>query len=566
MLSHIAERNLVAIRLALLSGWLALIGHLLMNTSVGRVRPVTSAIVVDSIGTHCIQVQAHCVLIHPDGHIATLFWGIIVPASVLILLVFGHVTWRRICPLSLVSQIPRLLGWQRLDTNGNPIRITSDHWISRYHSYIQFGFLFIGLCLRLLILNADSGWLGLWFLFTIACALTIGFLYAGKSWCHYICPMAPVQKIFAEPLGLFTRKAHIQSQGQSQRQSQGQSQRQSQRQSVTQSMCRTTTDRSACTACTSNCMDIDAEKSYWESIDRPETKWLYYSYLGLVLGFFGSFYLYAGNWDYYFSGVWSRESTLLQDLWRSGLYFLPSNLYIPKLISIPGSLMMAVLFTYTIGLAVENVYLSWHDRHDSVTNPAILTHRLYTIWTVIAFNLFFGFAGRPCLFPLPDGWRGLSHGCLTLSVFGMSSLWGLRTWRRSPDRYARERRSSRWLKRLHHQKIDLRAELGGRSIYALNWEEFTTLRQRIQEIHPDPAERIDRAFLQTLIEDSDQSFTGRWTRDRNRLIRRGWIALAAQHLPHHFPHNPNLPPEVSFDRPPSHGFAPPSRSVILRNN
>jgi len=44
---------------------------------------------------------------------AWLFWTTIVPASIFILLVFGHELWRRICPLSFLSQIPRALLRQR---------------------------------------------------------------------------------------------------------------------------------------------------------------------------------------------------------------------------------------------------------------------------------------------------------------------------------------------------------------------------------------------------------------------------------------------------------------------
>jgi len=42
----------------------------------------------------------------------TVLWGAVVPTSIFILLVFGHEFWRRICPLSFLSQIPRALGWQ----------------------------------------------------------------------------------------------------------------------------------------------------------------------------------------------------------------------------------------------------------------------------------------------------------------------------------------------------------------------------------------------------------------------------------------------------------------------
>jgi hypothetical protein len=557
---YIPERNFVAIRLALLSGWLALIGSLLMPISLGV--SGAGAIVREALGQHCVQVQVRCVLIQPQANVATLFWGAIVPAAIVILLVFGHVTWRRICPLSMVSQIPRLLGWQRLDARGKPLTITSDSWMGRYHSYVQFAFLFIGLCLRLLILNADSIWLGLWFLLTIAFAMAIGFLYAGKSWCHYFCPMAPVQQFFAMPMGLFTRKAHVPTQIIPQ--------------SIPQSMCRRSqsgatsgvkADRSVCSVCTTHCMDIDAELTYWETIDRPETKWLYYGYVGLVLGFFGSFYLYAGNWEYYFSGVWSRESTLFTDLWQSGLYFLPNNIYIPKILAIPMALMFTVLSTYAIGMRVEKYYFAWQRSRYLNINPIILTHRLYTFWTVITFNLFFLFAGRPFLFQLPDFWRGLGHGGLTLGVLMVSALWTLRVWRRSPDRYAQEQLASRWFKQLHRQNLDLKAWLDGRSIYALDGEELDLLRKTIPVRNPGQREPIDRALLQSLLNEVDQSFRGRWRHYRHDLLRRGWIVLASQHLSRYFPQSisQNLPQNLR-PAPPAIAASATTRRSIQSNS
>ncbi len=47
------------------------------------------------------------------------------------------------------------------------------------------------------------------------------------------------------------------------------------RQKITQSMCRTVDlqgkVKSACVGCQSSCMDIDAEKSYWDSFNSMQT-------------------------------------------------------------------------------------------------------------------------------------------------------------------------------------------------------------------------------------------------------------------------------------------------------
>lgn len=513
MISNIAERNIVAVRWAMLIAWFLLIAHLLVTAISTAQNHSISAIV----GDHCVQVQSHCVLIQSSGNICGLFWGAVIPITILILLVVGHVAWRRICPLSWVSQLPRLLGWQRLDRKGNPIRIKATSWLGRYGSYFQMGFLLVGLCLRLLIINADPGYLALWFLFTIAFAFTIGSLYAGKSWCQYFCPMAPVQKIFAEPIGILSHKAHVQTNP------------------VTQSMCRTsqpqsTLDRSACVACRLSCIDIDAERSYWDGIDRLEMKWLYYGYWGLVVGFFGSFYIYAGNWEYYFSGVWTRESTLIQDLWRSGSYLFPEQFYLPKILILPLVLSSSVLLSYSMGRFSEFLYFHWHQKNRSQVSSVILQHQLYSVWTFISFNTFFLFAGRPFFYQLPQPWHTIANHGLTFIILLLSTFWLIRSLRRSPDRYAHERIVSRWLKSLQTQNINLQTWLKGKSVYSLTWEELLALRTTIVKLNPNRSAQIDRAFLQAFIDDIDHSLTGRAALYRFRLFRKISVVLGSHQL------------------------------------
>ena len=568
MIPPVPERRMLVVRLVLLVSWLALIGNLFIHAVLPIDPSMAHGIVSD---THCVQIQSRCVSVLPiqanPSNVSALFWGAIVPASILILLVFGHVTWRRICPLSFVSQMPRIFGWQRVNDQGQPIRLSENHWIVKYHTYFQLGFLYIGLCLRLLFLNVDSVWLGLWFLGTIAFAITIGFLYAGKSWCQYFCPMAPVQHIFAEPVGLLTRKAHVQTQ--------------SLTQSLTQSMCRTSIgDRSACVACTSTCMDIDAERRYWDWIERPEMQWTYYGYLGLVIGFFSSFYLYAENWDYYFSGVWTRESTLIADSVQSGFYFFNHQLYVIKLVAVPTLLAIAGLITYSAGCTIEFIYLKWHQKIKSNVSSAVLKHHLYSVWTFISFNTFFAFAGRPFLCQLPDDCELVSQVGLTVGILIVSTLWLLRALRRSPDRYHQERLASRWMVQLHKSKIDLSQLLGGRSVHALNREDWMTLRTTVAKVSPKHATQLDRSLLQNLVEEADQSLRGRYRIYQVRRRRRGIGHWADQKMSWALKVDRVMTraPEIPFTRYQSlhdcklpallvpYAPEPSVKSVILRNN
>jgi hypothetical protein len=146
--------------------------------------------------------------------------------------------------------------------------------------------------------------LGIFLIFTIVSAIAVGYLYGGKSWCQYFCPMAPVQKIYSESGGLLTSKAHEGDR------------------TITQSMCRIVNqkgkEQSVCVACQSPCIDIDAERSYWDGLTKPDQKLLYYGYIGLVISFYFYYYLYAGNWDYYFSGTWTHEGNQLTTLLSLG--------------------------------------------------------------------------------------------------------------------------------------------------------------------------------------------------------------------------------------------------------
>jgi hypothetical protein len=75
----------------------------------------------------CISVQGVCQFQTSYALGTACFWSMIIPASIFILLVFGHELWRRICPLSFLSQIPRALGWQRnvkrVDPTSGRIRV-----------------------------------------------------------------------------------------------------------------------------------------------------------------------------------------------------------------------------------------------------------------------------------------------------------------------------------------------------------------------------------------------------------------------------------------------------------
>lgn len=164
MLSKVSEKQMHNVRLILTIGWLVLILSLFYD-------PV-SAYLTDPAATFspfqrrqdCFQFQGQCLAMEDYAMGARIFWGMVVPASIFILLVLGHETWRRICPLSFMSQIPRALGLQRRRKVVNPVTkatrmelvtIAKDSWLGRNGLKVQFTLLFVCLYIRLLLVNSD---------------------------------------------------------------------------------------------------------------------------------------------------------------------------------------------------------------------------------------------------------------------------------------------------------------------------------------------------------------------------------------------------------------------------
>jgi hypothetical protein len=466
MWESLSEQRMHSVRWILTIAWLIIIASLFYD-------PWTSALTESNhpwsplrLSNECIAVQGECLIEQPYPLGTTIFWGAIVPAGVFILLVFGHELWRRICPLSFLSQIPRALGWQRQIKRENSntgkiryelVKVKPDSWLGKNYFYVQFGWLFAGLCGRILFFNADRLVLALWLLFTIAFAVIVGYLYGGKSWCNYFCPMAPVQRIYSEPGGLFSSKAHTWERG------------------ITQSMCRTVLpdgkEQSACVACQNPCIDIDSERVYWDELQKPTKPFLRYGYVGLVIGYFGYHYLYSGNWDYYFSGAWARETDPLASLLSPGFYLFGRAINIPKIIAVPLTLGATTAIAYRLGCWLERRTQVYTQNRQLKLTPEIIRHRIFTICTFTIFNLFFIFGGRPFVQFLPL-WGQYIYD---LSLVLLSTLWFYKTWRRSSDLYSRENLVNRFRKQLEKLQLNFSQLLGGRSLNDLNTHEVYIL-------------------------------------------------------------------------------------------
>ena len=520
MFAKVSEQTMHRIRLVIVSGWLLLICSLFYDPiSSWLTQPHNQLSPLGIDPEICVPVQGICLQEKPYPLGNAIFWGAIVPSSIFILLVFGHELWRRICPLSFLSQIPRSLGWQRhhrrVKGKTSKVRyelakVPKNSWLARNYVYLQFGLLYLGLCSRILFVNSNRLALAIFLIGTILAAIAVGYYYGGKSWCNYFCPMAVVQQIYGEPRGLITSKAHEDS-----------------NQKITQSMCRIVKpdgqEQSACVACQSPCIDIDAERSYWKNLTQPQQRWLYYGYVGLVIGYAVYYYLYAGNWDYYFSGAWAHQENQLATLLSPGFYLFDQPIGIPKLIAVPLTLGLFIIGGYLVGRKLEKFYKAYLVRRQRHWSLELIQHRIFTLCTFFIFNLFFVFGGRPFILLLPVPWQYLYNCAIAI----LSSFWLYRTWGRNKELYTKESLATRLRKQLSKLQLDVARFLEGRSLEDLNADEVYVLAKVVPGFTKEKRLQAYQELLRDIIQQG--YFTPAESLEKLQYIRQQLEISAQEH-------------------------------------
>ena len=282
--------------------------------------------------------------ISPKG--TTVVWTLLIPLMPIGLLIVGFSRWRDICPLATLSKLTQ--NSNLLQKRKVPLWFEKNFWL------FQYSLLFIALALRLIVLNADNYLLASFFIFVVVAALSINLIYTGKSWCNFFCPVGVVEKIYT----LSNAKNYMHN-----------------------SACGT------CTACKKNCPDIDLESSYWKEGDLPQKSFVFYSFSGLILGFYLYFYLQSGSFTYYFSGEWTHKSLLPLS---QGFFFFKD---IPLFIAAPLTLILFSLASYAFFYSLEK-YM-WKKRVFKNISRETNTHKVKAIASFVAFNIFYVFAGAP---------------------------------------------------------------------------------------------------------------------------------------------------------------------------
>jgi hypothetical protein len=509
MLNAVAEKTMHRVRWALAIGWLILIASLFYDpitpfftapdnwSSPFHVKPELG---LDP--QRCTKIREMCLPETPFAMGALMWWAMIVPSGIFILHALGHEVWRRICPLSFFSQIPRALGLQRRlkvvdpltgTTRRELVTIGENSWLGRNHLYVQFGLFVLGLVLRILYVNSDRIALGSFLLGSILCSILVGYLYAGKSWCQYFCPMAPVQMVYTGPRSLLGSQAHFGPKA-----------------VPTQSMCRTVNpqtgqEQSACVSCKMPCIDIDAEKTYWAELKKPGRRLVQYGYLGMVIAFYLYYFLYAGNWDYYFTGAWTHEAEQISRATDPGFYIYGQVIPIPKYIAVCITFGVLIAIFFALGWIIERGYRAYTARQGRRVSLQQAQHVAFTIFTSASFWTFFSYGARPSLNRLPPM---LLLGFNALIVL-VGSMWLFRTMGRTHAQYERERMATSLRQQLRKLAITP-AALEGRSLDDLSSDEIYTLVKVLPEFSQQLRLETYTGVMLDLLEqqaiDLDQSF------------------------------------------------------------
>ncbi|HET8547436.1 MAG TPA: cyclic nucleotide-binding domain-containing protein, partial [Bryobacteraceae bacterium] len=323
-------------------------------------------------------------------------WSIVIAGLPLFILLVGYHRWRKICPLAFFSQIPVYLR--------RPGTRKASPWLEEHYYYIMFGVLAFALWLRLVAINGNTVALASFFVLISIVALIFGALFTGKTWCNYFCPVSLIEKINSEPHGL---------------------------RETNNSQC------VKCTACKKSCPDINQENGYWKEIGLRSKRFAYYAFPGLTFSFFLYYYLQSGDWNYYFTGNWADQESLMYRVfspgynqWTAGFFFFEG---MPRAVSAVLTLVAGSLAGFALFSKLEPSAERWLKRQQPDADATQARHLMFTIAAFVAFVNFYVFAGQPLLRLVP--WLGTLGPIFAAAV---GSLYLARRYSRTQKAFAEQ--------------------------------------------------------------------------------------------------------------------------------
>ncbi len=341
------------------------------------------------------------------SHGNRLLWTVAIAALPFFWMTVGYHVWRRICPLAVVGQLGRLVG--------RPGTRKMSDFMARNYVLVQLGFMIAALSLRLTVTNGSDIGLAIFLGAVVVAAAIVSFVYAGKSWCNFICPVGLVEKIYTEPARSSSGAAG-----------------------------EMTSQCTPCVACKKHCPDIDLEQGYWKEANDRGRRIAYFAWPGVVVAFYVYYYLASGSWSYYFSGEWAYEREL--QVLTPGFTFAPQ---LARAVAAPLTLIVFGAVSYAVFSAVEAVVRRL--RRPPIDAPVDqimlhatrIRHGMLAFAGLVAFNAFYCFAGQPSLQRLP-GWVVTGWGLIV--VFSSTAIFMRRSGRRE-DQYVQEKFAQKILKK-----------------------------------------------------------------------------------------------------------------------
>ncbi len=319
------------------------------------------------------------------------FWTVVLPLLVLAIVLGGFHRWRSVCPLAFFGELGRKLN--------RGVQRKVPERLERFYLVVPFCFLLVMLLLRLVATNGDGRWLSALLVGLAAAAFATNWRFTGKSWCNFFCPVGVVERIYTDPSSP-SRSGNSQC--------------------------------ARCTACKRSCPDIDQENSYWRELRDGGRRLATFAFPGLVLAFYGYFWLRAGDWEAYFDGRWTRHAADVALAFGPGFFFAPE---VPALVAAAMTLMGLSAASYALWSGVEAA-LTGVVRDEERRRHLVLSLAAFT-----AFSLFYFFAGAPTLRKIPGGTHTFAFATPIVATVVLA-----RRWRRSRESYVREKAAAKLLR------------------------------------------------------------------------------------------------------------------------
>lgn len=284
-------------------------------------------------------VAAIAVVLHWE-HGRRAFWTCALASLPLLWVAFGFHAWRRVCPLAFFAGSARRD--RREESAPRPPR-----WLVKAAPLVQLGLMVAALAARHAWLNGDRVALAAFLVALAGAAFVVGRRWSGRAWCHTVCPVGLVERIYTE-----ADPAPVQA----------------------------TSGCAPCTGCVSRCPDLDPRRSHRAGLFDGARLVAWTAWPGVVLAFYLAFFLEEGRWGRYFSGAWAYDEAP-PTTWR---------LVAPALLLLAGGALSSLLL---LGLERAARALG--------ADPARTRHRTLVGAGALAFCAFYAFAGQPTLLAGP---------------------------------------------------------------------------------------------------------------------------------------------------------------------